>query len=89
LSVSIKDFYEIIHAAAQRFSQSENHCQAWYLHSPFKFTDERFVRAAEIGERVLRQIARESEFAEALTEDDALRLRLDRHEEISLASAVG
>lgn len=74
--------------AIERLSQPKDHGQARHLHASFEFADERLVRAAEIGESVLREISSKSEFAQTLTEDDTLRLRLNRHGKISLAIAV-
>ena len=85
----IEEFDQFVHPAVQRFRQPEDHRQARHLHTPFELADEGLVRTAEIGERVLREIASGSQLAEALTEDDALRLRLDRHEQISLVFATG
>lgn len=75
----VKDLDEVDDPTLQRLRKPQDHRQARHLHAAFELADERFVRTAEIRKGVLREAAVGAQLAEALAEDDAFRLRLDRH----------
>ncbi len=77
---------EIVHTAVQRLGQTKDHREARHLHTAFEIADERAVRSATLGQFVLREIASNPEFAQALPEDDAFARGLRQSASLRLTS---
>jgi len=65
----IEDMNELAHRTFERFGQSDEHREAWDLHSAFEVADERLVRFATISELLLSESARGAERAKMRAED--------------------
>jgi hypothetical protein len=67
----IENFNKLARAALQRLREPQDHGETRHLHAAFEIADERVIGPAPLRKFALRQIARRSELAQALAEDDA------------------